>query len=147
MPQVVEHPLLFDLYNCQYQVPVINMGTHFPHNLGQVPHQVPLYSSSNDSAYNWQGDGTENGYWGLYSPQTPSHPHWSGRSFSNQTMESLHASMAQILAEVKGLDAHITSLSESEAARMNQILTHLEEVKARVKVVKGAASEGSGGAC
>ncbi|SRR5258708_343475 len=52
--------------------------------------------------------------------------------------------MAQILAKVKGLGTHITSLSESEAKRTNQILTHLKEVEAQVKVVEGVAGEGSG---
>src|SRR5216684_245783 len=147
MPQGAEHPPQFDPYNCQYQGPGVNMGTHLSHNLGQVPHQIPLYTSSSDSIYTWQGDGAGSGYWGLYSPLTPSHPHWSGRSFGDQATESLHASIAWILTEVKGLATHVTSLSESEAKlseRTNQILTCFEEIEAWVKVVKGAAGEGSG---
>jgi hypothetical protein len=55
--------------------------------------------------------------------------------------------MAQIVAEVKGLATHVTSLSEREGKRnekVNQILTHIEEIETRLNELEGAVGEGVG---
>jgi hypothetical protein len=65
----------------------------------------------------------------------------------DQATESLYASMAQLMAEVKGLALHVMSLSESEGEhgeKMNQILTRIEGIEARFNELEGAVGEGVG---
>lgn len=57
--------------------------------------------------------------------------------------------MAQIIAEVKGLVARVTDLSEKEAERnekMSQILTRVEGIEARMTELEGAAAAAGDGA-
>jgi hypothetical protein len=102
--QSAEHLPPFDPYYRQYQGPGIHTGSHLQ-NSAQIPcsaqilRYAPYYSTSSDPAYTRQGDGTESGYQ-LFFLQ--SHLSWSSGPFINQAIESLHASMAQIMAEVKG---------------------------------------------
>jgi hypothetical protein len=65
-------------------------------------------------------------------------------SFTDQATESLHASMAQIIAEVKGLAARVTSLSEGEAERgkvLEQLLTRVEGIETRMNGLEGSVNE------
>lgn len=65
----------------------------------------------------------------------------------DQTTDSLHMSLAQIIAEVKGLATHVTGLLESEAKhskKINQILNHIEGIKAHMNVLEGAGGAGIG---
>jgi hypothetical protein len=112
------------------------MRTHPLHNLGHILHHVYPYTPSGDPAYIWQGDGT--GYWPLYSSQT--HPGWSGGSFGDQGTELLHTTIAQLMAKVKGLATHVTSLSKRETEHgkgTDQILTHVEGLETHIKELKG----------
>ena len=142
--QVAEHLSPFDPYYRQHQGPGVNTGAHLL-NPAQISRHVPSYPISGESAYTWQGDGAGGGYRSLYSSQT--RPGWSGGSFADQATDSLHASMAQVMAEVKGLVARVTSLSEKEAERSkitNEILTRIERVEAQMNELDGAAREGIG---
>lgn len=65
----------------------------------------------------------------------------------DQATESLHASMAQIVAEVKGLATRVTSLFERESKhdeKVNQILTRIEGIETRFNELEGAVGEGVG---
>ena len=133
----------FNPYYCQHQGPGVNTGTH-PHNLAHILRHVPPYPTSGDSAYTWQGDGPGGGYRTLYSPQTC--PGWLSGSFPDQATESLHVSMAQIIAEVKGLAARVTSQSEGEAERnerLDRLLTRVEGIEAQMTELGGAISGGT----
>jgi hypothetical protein len=119
-----------DPYYHQYQGPGFNtgIGAHLPRKSAQVPHHVPPYPASSDSV---QGDGAGSGYQAMYSPLIC--PSQSGRSFADPSTESLQASMAQVIAEVKELAMCITSLSEREVEHskiMNQLLTHTQAIEA-----------------
>ena len=132
---------MFDPYFRQYPGPGINTGPHL-HNSVQISCHVLPYPTSGDPAYTWQGDGSGSGYWALYS--TPTRPGWSGGSFADQATESLHASMAQIIAEVKGLTARVTSLSNREAERnekIDRVLTRVKGIEARMNKLKAVVNE------
>ena len=63
----------------------------------------------------------------------------------NQTMESLHVSIAQIIADVKGLAACVTSLSESKAEcseKMDQILTCVDVLEGQMNKFEGIVNQG-----
>jgi hypothetical protein len=63
----------------------------------------------------------------------------------DQSTESLHASIAQIMAEMKGVAARVTNLCERQAEldeRTNQILTRIEGIEAQMNEIEG--SEGIG---
>ena len=78
-----------------------------------VPRHVPAYCSnpiSNDPTYTWHSNSARGGYQALYTAYD--HP---GALILDQSTESLHATLAQIIAEVKGLAAHVTGLCEMEA--------------------------------
>jgi hypothetical protein len=151
--QMAEHLPLFDPYYRQYHGPGINTGTHLSHHSAPVSCHAQPYPSSIDTAYNWQGDGAGSGYRALYSPQTRSGG--SGGSSVDQSTESLHVSIAQIMAEMKGVAVHVTNLCKRQAEldeRMNQILTHIEGtsncwvVSSCIWVLlKNAAMSGGGG--
>jgi len=135
----------YDPYFRQYQGPGINTGPHL-HNPAQIARHVPPYSNG-DPAYTWQGGGPGSGYRTLYSPQTPSRPGWSGGSLADQATEPLHASVAQIIAEVKGLAGRVTSLSEREAERdekMDRVLARVEEIEARINDLECVVNESIG---
>src|SRR6266849_2409266 len=113
----------------QYQGPAINTGPH----LTQVSRNVPHYTTTTDSAYTWQSDSTESGYQTLYSPWIrPGRP---GGDFPDQATESLHASMAQIIAEVKSLGTRIASLKKNgeRCESTNPLLTRIEGLEAQIK--------------
>jgi hypothetical protein len=81
----------------------------------------------------------------MYSP--PIRPGQSGRSFADPSTESLQASMAQVIAEVKELAACVTSLSEREVERskiMNQLLTRTQAIEARMSELEGSVGEVTG---
>lgn len=81
----------------------------------------------------------------MYSP--PTRPGQSGRSFADPSTESLQASMAQIIAEIKELAARVTSLSEREVERskiMNQLLTRTQAIEARMDALEGSVGEVTG---
>ena len=114
MSHPAEHLPSFDPYYRQYQELGTSSGSHLHHD----PFQL--------------------GYRPLYSPSA--RPGWSGRSFAEDTTESLHASIAQIIAEVKGLAAHVTSLCERKAEhseKTNQILTHIKRIENQVNQLEG----------
>ena len=124
-----EQQPLFDPFYNQYQRPAINTGPH----LTQVSRNVPHYTTTTDSAYTWQSDSTESGYQTLYSPWIrPGRP---GGYFPDQATESLHASMAQIIAEVKSLGTRIASLKKNgkRCESMNPLLIHIEGLEAQIK--------------
>ncbi len=124
-----EQQPLFDPFYHQYQGPAINTGPH----LTQVSRNVPHYTTTTDSAYTWQSDSTESGYQTLYSPRIrPGHP---GGYFPDQATESLHAFMAQIIAEVKSLGTRIASLKKNgkRCESMNPPLTRIEGLEAQIK--------------
>ena len=65
----------------------------------------------------------------------------------DQTTESLHASVAQLMAEVKGLAACVTSLSDMEAEhieKVDQILTRTDVLKAQMNKFEGIVNQGIG---
>ena len=64
-----------------------------------------------------------------------------------QPVESLHASMAHVMAEIKGLAACTTSLNEILNEKTDQILTHINSLEARVNSLEGSVSEGTTGTC
>ena len=104
------------------------MGSHH----AQVPRHISPYTSGSDSAFSWQGDGAGGGYRPLYSSQTRPLTGWLGAP-ADQVTVLLHASMAQALAEVKSLTAHVTDLSEREAKngkKIEQLLTHIKGLEA-----------------
>ena len=116
----------FDPYYCQHKGHGVNMGSHFPNN--PILYHVPLYPTSSDPAYTWQGNGigSMNGYWTLPIISPQNHPSWLGGPFMDKATESLHTSIAQVMADVKGLATHVTSQSEKEgeqSEKMDQILT------------------------
>ena len=124
-----EQQPLFDPFYHQYQGPAINTGPH----LTQVLQNVPHYTTATDSAYTWQSDSMESGYQTLYSPQIrPGRP---GGYFPDQATESLHASMAQIIAEVKSLGTRIASLEKNgeHCESTNPLLTRIEGLEAQIK--------------
>jgi hypothetical protein len=133
--QVSEHLPPFDPYYRQYQGPGSNMGTH---------RYAPPHPTNIDPAYTWQGDATRTGYRALYSPQ--GRPGWSGGSVADQEMESFNASTAaQIMAEIKGLAARVTSLCEREAERAertNQMITCMEKIETQISGLESALAEG-----
>jgi len=140
--QLAEHLPSFDPYYRQHQGPGIHTGSHL-HPPAQISRHVPPYPTQSDSAYTWQSDGAGSGYRTLYSPRT--HPSWSGTPFTDQ--ESLHASMAQIMSEVKSLATRLTSLSEREGERnekMDRILTRIEGIETQLIELEGAVGEGIG---
>ncbi len=106
------------------------MGSHH----AQVLHHIPPYTSGSDSAFSWQGDGAGGGYRPLYASQTRPLTGWPGAP-ADQATVSLHASMAQALAEVKSLTARVTDLSEREAEngkKIEQLLTCVKGLEAQV---------------
>jgi hypothetical protein len=65
----------------------------------------------------------------------------------DQATGSLHASMAQIMAEVKGLTTRVTSLSERDGEcgeKLNQLLTRIGGIETRLNELEGAVGEGVG---
>lgn len=65
----------------------------------------------------------------------------------NQATKSLHASITQIMAEMKGLATHVTSLSKRQdkhGEKINQILTYIEGFKSQFNKLKATVSEGVG---
>ena len=65
----------------------------------------------------------------------------------DQSTESLHASVAQIMADMKGVAARVTSLYERQTEldeRMSQILTRVEGIEAQMNEVGGLVGEGIG---
>ena len=143
--QLTEHPPLFDPYYHQYHGPGINTGTHLSYHSAPVLRHAQPYPSSNNTAYTWQGDGAGGGYRALYSPQT--HPGGSDGSPVDRSTESLHASIAHIMAEMKGVVERVTSLCERQAEldkRTTQILTRIEGIEAQMKEHEGPVGEGTG---
>jgi hypothetical protein len=66
----------------------------------------------------------------MISPQN--RPSWLGGPFMDKATELLHTSMAQVMANVKGLATHVTSQSEKEgkqSEKMDQILTRIERIE------------------
>ena len=94
--QLAEHLPPFNPYYCQHQGLGIHMGSHL-YPPAQISHHVPPYPTQGDSTYTWQSDSAGSGYRTLFSPWTYSS--WSSTPFTDQ--ELLHASMAQIMSEVK----------------------------------------------
>jgi len=52
--------------------------------------------------------------------------------------------MAQIMAKVKGLKMHVTSLETDNSGGTNQILARIERVESQMKEFEGARGEGIG---
>ncbi len=67
-----------------------------------------------------------------------------GGSSADPAADLLHASIALIMAKVKGLTACIVNISEKEAKvseRTNQLLTYIGGIKAWLNGLEGAVSE------
>jgi len=64
----------------------------------------------------------------------------------DQSTESLHVPMAQLMAKMKGLAVCVTSLSEMEAKctdKMKQILTRIGEIEAKMNEIESVVAEGT----
>ena len=61
----------------------------------------------------------------------------------DQGTELLHASMAQIMADVKGLAMQLTDLSKREVEHNDKLLALFESIESRVKELEAVVGEGA----